>query len=81
MTIGMDDAAWRRAEAQGEIVQHERRASGEVNPEDSEREASEVARLERELDLARQNDVADKTMASEAFGRSIGQTANRNGMA
>ena len=81
MTNGLDDAAWRRAEAQGEIAQHERRASGETSREDAEREAAEVARLERELALAKQNEAADKTMASEAFGRSIGQTANRNGMA
>lgn len=76
----LNDAAWRRAQAQGEITERERRAAGERDREDAERQAAEIARLERELELAKLNDAAGK-MSGEAFGRSIGQAANRNGLA
>ncbi len=75
MTNGLNDAAWRRIEAQAEITERERRAAGEQGREDAEREAAEIVRLERELELAKLNDEANKTMGGEAFGRSIGQAA------
>lgn len=78
MTDGLN---WRLIEAQAEITERERRAAGEQDREDAEREAAEIARLERELQLSRQQQDAAGKMSGEEFGRSIGQTANKNGLA
>ncbi len=77
---GLNDATWRRIEAQAEVSDLERRASGDADREQADREAAEIARLERELELAKLNDAASK-LSGEDFGRSIGQTANKNGLA
>jgi len=77
--FGLDDAAWDRIEAQGEIHEIEQRLDG--NGDDSAAQAAEIARLERELEIAQQQ-RAEERMSGEEFGRSIADHHNRlNGLA
>lgn len=73
-----DGLNWRLIEAQAEVADLERRASGDVDREQAEREAAEIARLERELALATANDAANKLAGGDALAREIAKTANKN---